>query len=351
MDRFSNSDKYQMLECFILCGRNDELAAEMYLDRYPERRQPEKSIFRRLRDNLINNGSFVKPKGRRRNENNENIVLQAVVENPRTSLREIENTLGVARSTAGSILKRAKFKPYRERASQGLQNGDEIRRTQFCHWFIEKHIVNPYFFKKILWSDESRFTNCGMFNRKNTIFWSDENPHLVRGIRQQVRWGFNVWISVIDTHVIGPFFFNENLNSERYLELLLTHIAEGIEELPLATCQNMYFQQDGAPPHNALLVTNYLNNEYHNNWIGNRGPIGWPARSPDLTPLDFFVWGHLKNKVYSRSYESVEELRQAVEEAVNGMTPDMVRQSCEAVLTRCRLCVRMNGGLFEQWLH
>ena len=192
MGRFINSDKYQMLECFILCGRNDELAAEIYLDRYPERRKPEKSIFRRLRDNLIMHGSFVKPKKRQNNENNENIVLHAVVENPRTSLRVIENTLGVTKSTAGTILKRAKFKPYSERASQGLQNGDEIPRAQFCHWFIEKHNANPNFFAKILWSDESRFTNSGIFNRKNTIFWFDENPHLVRGIRQQFRWGFNV---------------------------------------------------------------------------------------------------------------------------------------------------------------
>ncbi|KAK9686001.1 hypothetical protein QE152_g37524 [Popillia japonica] len=35
MNRFTNSDEYQMLVCFILCGRNDELAAEMYFDRYP----------------------------------------------------------------------------------------------------------------------------------------------------------------------------------------------------------------------------------------------------------------------------------------------------------------------------
>ncbi|KAI4457801.1 transposable element tc3 transposase-like protein [Holotrichia oblita] len=179
-------------------------------------------------DCVIMHGSFVKPKRRQNNENNENIVLQAVVESPLTSLELIKNTLAVARSTAGTILKRAKFKPYRDRASQGLQNGEEIRRAQFCHWFIEKHNENPNVLAKMLWSDESRFTYSGMFNRKNTIFWSDENPHIVRGIRQQVIWEFNVWIGVIDTHIIGPFFFNENLNSERcgfFLLLAITAIA------------------------------------------------------------------------------------------------------------------------------
>lgn len=27
--------------------------------------------------------------------------------------------------------------------------------------------------------------------------------------------------------------------------------------------------------------------------------IPWPARSPDLKPLDFFFWGSLKDKIYN----------------------------------------------------
>ena len=34
---------------------------------------------------------------------------------------------------------------------------------------------------------------------------------------------------------------------------------------------------------------------YPNRWFGRGGPISWPARSPDMTPLDFYLWGHLKN--------------------------------------------------------
>jgi hypothetical protein len=33
-------------------------------------------------------------------------------------------------------------------------------------------------------------------------------------------------------------------------------------------------------------------------WIDRSGPIAWPPRSPDLTPLDFFLWGYVKNIVY-----------------------------------------------------
>jgi hypothetical protein len=31
-------------------------------------------------------------------------------------------------------------------------------------------------------------------------------------------------------------------------------------------------------------------------WFGRGGKIAWPPRSPDLTPLDFSVWGYIKEK-------------------------------------------------------
>ncbi|EZA48500.1 hypothetical protein X777_12995, partial [Ooceraea biroi] len=43
---------------------------------------------------------------------------------------------------------------------------------------------------------------------------------------------------------------------------------------------------------------NILNESFPDRWIGRGGRISWPARSPDLTPLDFFLWGHLKNEVF-----------------------------------------------------
>ena len=43
----------------------------------------------------------------------------------------------------------------------------------------------------------------------------------------------------------------------------------------------------------------------------------WPPRSPDLTPCDYFLWGHLKNKVYSTPPENTGELRERIFNEVN----------------------------------
>ena len=37
-------------------------------------------------------------------------------------------------------------------------------------------------------------------------------------------------------------------------------------------------------------------------------PVAWPAKSPDLTPLDFFLWGCTKEKVYKTEIVSREVL-------------------------------------------
>jgi len=61
----------------------------------------------------------------------------------------------------------------------------------------------------------------------------------------------------------------------------------------------MYFQHDRAPPHFSCEVRNFLNYRFPGRWIGRGGPHNWPARSPDLSPMDYCVWGWMKELVYS----------------------------------------------------
>jgi hypothetical protein len=40
----------------------------------------------------------------------------------------------------------------------------------------------------------------------------------------------------------------------------------------------------------------------------------WPARSPDLNLLDFYLWGHLKSIVHAMAVNDVVELEQRIED-------------------------------------
>lgn len=70
----------------------------------------------------------------------------------------------------------------------------------------------------------------------------------------------------------------------------------------------MWVQLDNAPAHFSRAVREYLNNYNLSPWIGRGGVVAWSPRSPDLIPLDYFLWGHMKQKVYATGPNTREEL-------------------------------------------
>ena len=53
--------------------------------------------------------------------------------------------------------------------------------------------------------------------------------------------------------------------------------------------KRLYFQDDGAAPHYAVTVREWLDDKFPDHWINRHGPFDWPARSPDLTSCDVFL--------------------------------------------------------------
>lgn len=98
--------------------------------------------------------------------------------------------------------------------------------------------------------------------------------------------------------VLGPYFLPPRLNSQYYVEFLDHNLIEFVENIPIGDRNDTYFQQDGCPARSARVVTDWLNEKFPGKWLGLHGPIKWPARSLDLTPLDFFLWGEIKRLVY-----------------------------------------------------
>jgi len=84
---------------------------------------------------------------------------------------------------------------------------------------------------------------------------------------------------------------DDRMTGQNYLDFLQNELPKQLEDAPLATRIAMYFQHDGAPSHYTWHVMQHLNSTFPNRWIGRGSTINWPPRSPDLTPLDFCLWG------------------------------------------------------------
>ena len=80
--------------------------------------------------------------------------------------------------------------------------------------------------------------------------------------------------------------------------------------------------QDGAPPHRRRIVTDRLTELFGDRVITLNRAVEWPPRSPDLTPLDFFLWGYLKSKVYQTPPENLDELELRIRREMNILRQD-----------------------------
>ena len=109
------------------------------------------------------------------------------------------------------------------------------------------------------------------------------------------------------------------------------------------------FQQDGASPHYSNIARNYLNEHLEGKWIGRRGAIEWPARSPDLTPLDFFLWGFLKHKVYGEKILNIQHLKEVITRHIEELktNTDLLKEVMYSVSKRINECIDAGGLHFE----
>jgi len=192
-------------------------------------------------------------------------------------------------TTVQRIAKKYKFHAYLYSSVQKLQSSDYERRLNYVAHIAVKLEDDPQFLKKIMWTDEAKFHNNGVVNHHNNHFWSDSNPHVFSETNSQSRWGVNVWCGIIDEFLVGPYFFDENLNGKKYFDFLKNDLPILMENIPIQQRLDLIWQQDGAPAHNTLVVRTYLDEIYGDNWFGTHSiKIQWPPRSPDLSVLDFF---------------------------------------------------------------
>lgn len=273
------------------------------------------------------------------------------MEDSHTSIRKAAQYHEISRGSVHNILKANKMKPYRIHLLQQLSEDDFDRRLQFCEDVMQRIDNNNQFCSNILFSDEASFELYGTVNRHNCRYWSDTNPHWSFESKTQYPQKLNIWAGILRNRIVGPFFIDGNLNAAQYIHLLQTNIIPAVQDIAGPDFHEVWFQQDGAPAHFGVRVRELLDRVFPNRWIGRRGELEWPPRSPDLTPLDFFLWGYLKENVYKTPVENLQELRRRIVETCETMPPQNLINSVNSVYHRLAHCQTVNGGHFEHLLN
>lgn len=355
MPQYTNAEMCEMLIIFGECHRNAHAAAREFRNRFPDSNHPTHATILRAVARVRQTGStHDRPRAGRpmivRNRVHDADILAYFIANPQSSTRAAAADCGLSPSQILRILHKHKFNPYHVFCSQDLHPGDELRRFDFCNYVLNHVDDDPDFLNKVLWSDEAKFTRDGTFNRHNSHYWAPANPRWTRSTHHQVQWSTNVWCGIYRNQIVGPFFYQRTLDGRRYLQLLQTSVTDFLDDLPLQQVLEMWFQHDGAPPHRFGPVGEWINNVFGQRCFGYGGITEWPPRSPDLNPLDYFLWGFLNTKVYATPPESLDDLQQRIVIACRSITADMLARTRDNMVTRLQACIVAEGGHIEYGL-
>ncbi|GFX31634.1 transposable element Tc3 transposase [Trichonephila clavipes] len=102
-----------------------------------------------------------------------------------------------------------------------------------------------------------------------------------------------------------------------------------IPELNNHDVQELWFQQDGATCHTARATIDLLKDTFGDRLISRFGPVSWPPRSCDLTPLDYFLWGYVKSLVYADKPQTLDHLEDNIRRVIADIRPQMLEKVIE----------------------
>ncbi|KAL0868271.1 hypothetical protein ABMA27_007802 [Loxostege sticticalis] len=286
------------------------------------RRFPQHSTIRRFATRLEATGSTLdRPKSGRprtgRSAENIDAVRKDVEECPETSTRRRATQLGISRRTLQRILvKDLKMFPYKTQMTHQLLPADHRARLDYCQRVINLNLEEDDFPSKL-------------------VMKTPLHPLKV-----------TVWCGICVDRVIGPYFFEDaggnaiTVNGERYRTMLREFLIPSLDELGL---EHIWFQQDGATAHTARDTMDLVRDAFPGRVISRFGDLPWPARSPDLTSPDFFLWGFLKSRVYVNKPQTLAALKENIRQEITNISQEVLRQVMQNVINRAQMCINSGG--------
>lgn len=238
--------------------------------------------------------------------------------------------------TVRNRLKAAGLKPRRVIKRPTL---DDRHRRERLAWCRARQNWNLQTWRRIHWSDESRFLLHVTDGR--TRVWRHRNAaYTPRNIVPTVPFGGGsvmVWGCVSHDCKLDLVTINGNHTGEKYTRDVLTPVVvPHFDNHTLAP--RPLFMDDNARHHRSRAVKAYLENESVNT-------LPWPARSPDLNPIEH-LWDQLGRRIQALEPppQTLQQLEAQLHREWRQITLQQIRRLTGSMRRRVAAVIQANGG-------
>lgn len=292
-----------------------------------------------------------------RTADNKQRVITAFKHNPSTSIRKVACQMQMHRSSVHRILQDNDFFPYKTQVYFKLTNADFQSRLQFCHRFLQMHATDNSIINNLWMSDEAHFYLEGTVNKQNMRMWGTEMPQTNFRVKPLHPVYVTAWVAISCHGIIGPYWFEDDnanhlsVTAIRYHNMLETFFYPQLLTFTSVDLNKQWMQQDGSTSHTALLPRDWLKEKFPNRLISKYADFPWPARLPDLSVLDFYLWGALKDLVFKTPVNDIDQLKLRITEEIRKITLDVIRKAFNNFLKRLEECISNDGAHVRNILH
>ena len=151
---------------------------------------------------------------------------------------------------------------------------------------------------------------------------------------------------------LGPYWFESGdktvtVNAVRYMEVIEKFYEDLTTKLTPGQIQKAWLMQDGAPPHTAHDTIALLHERFNDRLIALGTTHEWAPHSPDLNPLDFWLWGAAKGCVFANKPKTLDQLKINISSYIRDVTPETSWKVGQNFAVRIKACLNRNGGHIE----
>jgi hypothetical protein len=340
-------EKRQFLYEKFLELKNSTLVQRAYRSKYKTTKAPSRNTIESIHSSFQITRSLVRkrPLSKKKTVRTDQLIdsiKNLYLEDKQISLRKIDSVVPASVYTIRKVARiDLKKNAYKKKKTFKLYAKDHQKRLNFLSFVKKRKVEVDEFF---ICSDEAYFYLHGGHNIQNDKIWAEFQPNELHETPLNDEKAM-VWCAFSAKKVYGPYFFNENVNSQNYLDMLKKFFWP--LHLKVKKREKFYFMQDGASPHRQKDVQTWLKGKFGDRFID---AAHWPPRSPDLNPCDFSLWGTLKKTVYNPRPKNLEELKENIKSEFRNFKKSDLKSIFENLKKRLSILKTVKGGHIEHWL-